>query len=86
MPQMENFLHTTHRTVWWFRKTFLDAELELHAPFQRNLVWTDIQKAYLLDTILNGYPIPELYMQDVTNEEGDERHIVVDGQQRIRPF
>jgi uncharacterized protein DUF262 len=84
MPQMENFLHTTHRTVAWFRKTFLDRELELHAPFQRNPVWTDIQKAYLIDTILNGYPIPELYMQDVSNEDGDEQHIVVDGQQRIR--
>jgi hypothetical protein len=23
-------------------------------------------------------------MQDVRNEEGDERHIVVDGQQRVR--
>jgi hypothetical protein len=67
-----------------FRKTFLNDELELAAPFQRNPVWTDIQKAYLIDTILNGLPIPELYMQDVGNEDGDERHIVVDGQQRVR--
>src|SRR5262245_21721793 len=84
MLQADNFLHTTHRTVSWFRKTFLNDELELSAPFQRNPVWTDIQKAYLIDTILNGLPIPELYMQDVGNEEGDERHIVVDGQQRVR--
>jgi hypothetical protein len=84
MLQADNFLHTTHRTVSWFRKTFLADELELAAPFQRNPVWTDIQKAYLIDTILNGLPIPELYMQDVGNEEGDERHIVVDGQQRVR--
>ena len=84
MAQMENFLHTTHRTVAWFRKAFLNTELELHAPFQRNPVWTDIQKAYLIDTILNGYPIPELYMQDSSNAEGDELYIVVDGQQRVR--
>jgi hypothetical protein len=84
MLQEDNFLHTTHRTVSWFRKTFLNDELELAAPFQRNPVWTDIQKAYVIDTILNGLPIPELYMQDVGNEEGDERHIVVDGQQRVR--
>jgi hypothetical protein len=84
MLQADNFLHTTHRTVSWFRKTFLNDELELAAPFQRNPVWTDVQKAYLIDTILNGLPIPELYMQDVGDEEGDERHIVVDGQQRVR--
>lgn len=84
MSQTDNFLHTTHRTVSWFKKAWTNEELELKAPFQRNPVWTDIQKAYLIDTILHGLPIPELYMQDSGNEEGEEQHIVVDGQQRIR--
>lgn len=84
MSQTDNFLHTTHRTVSWFKKTWANDELVLKAPFQRNPVWTDIQKAYLIDTILHGLPIPELYMQDTGNEDGDEKHIVVDGQQRIR--
>ncbi|AOG04710.1 DUF262 domain-containing protein [Bosea sp. RAC05] len=84
MDQTDNFLHTTHRTVSWFRKSFLSNELVLAAPFQRNPVWTNIQKSYLIDTILNGLPIPELYMQDLGDEQGAERHIVVDGQQRIR--
>ncbi len=80
----QNFLHTTHRTVSWFRKTFDSDELEIAPPFQRNPVWTEPQKAYLIDTILKGLPIPELYMQDKVDEAGDESHIVVDGQQRIR--
>ncbi|WP_134392072.1 DUF262 domain-containing protein [Pseudomonas aeruginosa] len=84
MSQTDNFLHTTHRTVSWFKKTWANDELVLKAPFQRNPVWTDIQKAYLIETILHGLPIPELYMQDTGNEDGDEKHIVVDGQQRIR--
>lgn len=84
MASSESFLHTTHRTVSWFRKAFVGGELELAAPFQRNPVWTELQKSYLIDTILNGFPIPELYMQDVGDAEGAERHIVVDGQQRIR--
>ena len=84
MSQTDNFLHTTHRTVSWFKKAWSNEELVLSAPFQRNPVWTDIQKAYLIDTILHGLPIPELYMQDSGNEEGDEQHVVVDGQQRIR--
>jgi uncharacterized protein with ParB-like and HNH nuclease domain len=53
-------------------------------PFQRNAVWTIVQKSYLIDTVLNGLPIPELYMQDVGDESGNEKHIVVDGQQRVR--
>jgi hypothetical protein len=84
MSQAENFLHTTHRTVSWFKKTFGNNELELAAPFQRNPVWTNTQKAFLIDTILNQFPIPELYMQDVVSGNGEEQYIVVDGQQRVR--
>lgn len=84
MSDTEHFLHTTHRTVSWFNKAHLSGELELSAPYQRNPVWTTFQQAYLIDTILLGLPIPELYMQDIVNEAGDEKHIVVDGQQRIR--
>jgi len=53
-------------------------------PFQRNPVWITPQKSYLIDSILNGYPVPELYMQEFIDEQGNERHVVVDGQQRIR--
>lgn len=84
MSQPDSFLHTTTRTVSWLRATAERGELNLKPPFQRNPVWTDSQKSYLIGTILKGYPIPELYMQDTVNEEGKERHDVVDGQQRIR--
>lgn len=84
MSQPDSFLHTTHRTITWFKKAFTNGELVLSAPFQRNAVWTNLQKSYLLDTVLSGLPIPELYMQDVGNEAGEEKHVVVDGQQRIR--
>lgn len=78
------FLHTTTRTVTWFRGAMERRELELAPPFQRNPVWTIAQRSYLIGTILEGYPIPELYMQDLVAEDGLERHIVVDGQQRVR--
>lgn len=84
MNDADHFLHTTHRTVSWFNKAHVGGELVLSAPYQRNPVWTPIQQAYLIDTILLGLPIPELYMQDVGDESGAEKHIVVDGQQRIR--
>ncbi|MFZ1362389.1 MAG: DUF262 domain-containing protein [Candidatus Nanopelagicales bacterium] len=60
-----------------------DINLRLRPAFQRNLVWNQEQKAFLLDSILRGIPVPELYIQSVTSEQGDEEIIVVDGQQRI---
>ena len=81
---MQRYLNTTQRTIAWFKKAFDAEELDIKAPLQRNPVWTDRQKGSLIETILLEYPIPELYMQEVITEAGAERHVVVDGQQRIR--
>lgn len=81
---MQKFLNSTTHTVAWFAKRQQSGELELKAPFQRNLVWSPKQKSYLVDTILRGYPIPELYIQEFTDAEGNDKYIVVDGQQRLR--
>ncbi|WP_082503029.1 DUF262 domain-containing protein [Methylobacterium sp. Leaf100] len=79
-----NFLNTTMHNVSWFHKRYQNDELTLKAPFQRNPVWTTKQKSYLIDTILRGYPIPELYIQEFADGDGNEQYIVVDGQQRVR--
>lgn len=79
-----NFLGTTTHNIAWLYKRYLAEELQLKAPFQRNPVWTDRQKSYLIDTILHGYPIPELYMQEYTDEAGNDVYVIVDGQQRVR--
>ena len=59
----QTFLNTTTHNIAWIQKRYLQEEITLEAPFQRNPVWTIKQKAYLIDTILRGYPIPELCMQ-----------------------
>lgn len=81
---MHKFTETTHRSVAWLKKTNDEGQLEMRPPFQRNPVWSNKQKGALIETILLEYPIPEIYMQDVVSEDGAEKHIVVDGQQRIR--
>lgn len=81
---MSNFLQTTVRNIAWFNKTHNDGELDMKPPFQRNPVWVDKQKSFLIDTILNGFPIPEIYMQETVTASGKSKYIVVDGQQRIR--
>lgn len=81
---MQRYLSTTHRSIVWFKKAFEAGDLVIKAPFQRNPVWSDRQKSALIDTILLEYPIPELYMQDLTDAQGNQKYILVDGQQRIR--
>lgn len=81
---MSKFLNTTTQTIAWFKKSNESGELEMKPPFQRNPVWTLPQKSYLIDSILNGFPVPEIYMQEYIDETGKERHVVIDGQQRLR--
>lgn len=81
---MKNYLNTTTYNISWFKKAFDAKELEMSPPFQRNPVWTDRQKSFLIDSILNGYPIPELYIQEKISADGRTKYIIVDGQQRIR--
>src|SRR6266540_1582151 len=81
-PQL--FLEATMHTVSWFWNRLRDQSLNMKPPYQRNPVWQISQKAYLIDSILRGYPVPELYLQTITSATGDEQHIVVDGQQRVR--
>ena len=76
---MHKYLQNTLRSVVWFKDVFDRGELELASSFQRNPVWSVRQKASLIETILLEYPIPELYMQQVTDDNGRQRHIVVDG-------
>lgn len=78
------FLNTTTRNIHWLKKAHEAGELSVRPPFQRNPVWVDRQKSFLIDTILSGLPIPEVYMQDTITADGEARYILVDGQQRIR--
>ena len=72
------------QTISWFKDRLEEERLIFKPPFQRNPVWLDKHKAYLVDTALRGLPIPEVYIQKETDEEGNTVYAVVDGQQRIR--
>jgi hypothetical protein len=53
--------------------------------FQRRLVWTREDKNHFLDSVLRGYPFPEIYFADgdVDLETGTGTQLLVDGQQRV---
>ena len=53
--------------------------------FQRRLVWSKKDKIAFIETVLDGYPFPEIYIAagkvDASTGEGQE--VLVDGQQRL---
>jgi hypothetical protein len=62
-----------------------NSRLILAPDFQRKFVWTHEHQEQFLDTIINGYPFPEIY---VCQGETDTRKLrttqkVIDGQQRL---
>lgn len=79
-----NYLTTTLRNIHWFKQSHDSGQLQMTPPFQRNPVWVDRQKSFLIDSVLSGYPIPEVYIQETITPEGTATYIVVDGQQRLR--
>lgn len=60
-------------------------ELSLSPKYQRNAVWNNNAKSYLMDTILRGYPIPQIFLRQIidVNTRKTTREII-DGQQRLR--
>jgi hypothetical protein len=60
-------------------------QLKLQPEFQREGVWPKAAKSYFIDSILNGRPIPPIYMQRTTSvQTGRTEFALIDGQQRIR--
>lgn len=60
-------------------------ELELSPKYQRNSVWNEKAKSYLMDTIVRGLPIPPIFMRqsiDVATKRTYRE--IIDGQQRLR--
>lgn len=76
--------HSPYRVVdylGWQR----DGSLELRPHYQRGSVWTKRDKSFLIDSVIKGYPLPLVVLQDELHGEHPRvRRRVVDGQQRLR--
>lgn len=72
-----------HNTKWLYD---LDQKglLEVDNSFQRNYVWTLKNQIKLIESILIGYPVPEIYIWNTGTDEntGDTKYSIIDGQQR----
>jgi hypothetical protein len=61
-------------------------ELLVNQEYQRGSgLWPDGPSSYFIDTILEAYPFPKIYMYEVLDREArGVRKEIVDGQQRIK--
>jgi len=62
-----------------------DEKLLPRPEFQRRLVWSRDDKNLFLDSVLRGFPFPEIYIADgdVDLETGGGTQLLVDGLQRV---
>ena len=59
---------------------YSSSKFEIHPVFQRHFVWNKQQKSNLIETILMGMPMPNIYTY-LDHDTGKE--LVIDGQQRL---
>jgi hypothetical protein len=71
---------------WWrTRKTKID----MTPPYQRRgRLWSETDKAYLIDSILNGFDVPKVYVADFTWGDSPLNrkrlpYAIIDGKQRL---
>jgi hypothetical protein len=75
----------TNRKIHQLLTAIREEKLIPRPDFQRRLVWTDKDKRAFLQTVLESYPFPEIYIAagTVDPDTGDATELLVDGQQRV---
>lgn len=78
-------LQPDKKTSKWIVDNYKKDLLVVDNSFQRNYVWLRKHQISLIETILLGYAIPEIYlwMIDTDPSSGETKYSIVDGQQRI---
>jgi hypothetical protein len=71
------------QTLSWFYDIYKRELLELNPPYQRRSVWNQEYKDFFIDTILQNYPAPAIFLYEEINANGIAKYNVVDGKQRI---
>ena len=75
----------TNPTIADLYEKIEDNKLDISPDFQRKFVWTQEHQEQFLDTIINGYPFPEIYVCQgkIDTKKLRTSQKVIDGQQRL---
>ena len=82
-----NILNHNPRTlIWWFNRR---DEIDFEPLYQRrSRLWSTEDKAYLIDSIINGFDVPKLYLADFQYGKSalnktNRPYAIIDGKQRL---
>jgi hypothetical protein len=64
-------------------REFRDGHFRVNRRYQRKLVWSLSEKQHLIDSILEGYPIPLLLLAYHLKADGSKSFEILDGMQRL---
>ena len=70
------------KTVTDIQNLFEDELLDLEPGFQRQSVWSERDRAKLIDSILRNYPLPAIFFYR-REDDGKIIYDVIDGKQRV---
>ena len=73
----------THYRIAEILRLHSGNRLILQPKFQRRLAWEEVARAYLIDTVVRGLPMPKVYLRGVSTSPTQFQYEVVDGQQRL---
>ncbi|MGY4310784.1 DUF262 domain-containing protein [Bradyrhizobium sp. JR3.5] len=86
LPALNVKIHEPKTLVWWrARKNKIDMEPTYQ---RRGRLWSPTDKAYLIDSILNGFDVPKFYLADFTYADSTLNkkklpYAIIDGKQRF---
>ena len=66
-----------------FKELEIRGKLNLQPAVQRNLVWSDNQSIYLIDTLMKNLPLALLFAETIIDANQDTIWNIIDGQQRL---
>jgi hypothetical protein len=78
--------HEARTLVWWNNRR---SKIDVSPPYQRRgRLWSTADKAYLIDSIINGFDIPKIYIADFTWGDSPLNvnklpYAIIDGKQRF---
>jgi len=71
------------QTIAWFSDLRDGGGLILDPPFQRKSFWSQKYRDLFIDTVLNGFPSPPIFLHVEVSDTGSSKYFVVDGKQRL---
>ena len=65
-------------SIFEYLRQLNKGKIKIQPDFQRNQVWTTVQKSRFIESVILNFPLPPIYL----NETKDSTYIVIDGLQR----